>query len=106
MSFGVDLDDQCFPGHVLSGARNLRRRCAARSTPRRPEVDQYGNLRILDDFIEESWIGGERLCDGGELGLTGTTTACVGEVSGGNTVLLAALSTSSDDWQDGPLSEY
>jgi hypothetical protein len=39
MSFGVDLDDQRFAGHILSGARNLGRGCAAWSTPRCPEVD-------------------------------------------------------------------
>ena len=37
---------------------------------------------------------------------TGATAARVGKVSGGDTVLLVALSTSSYDWHDGPLSEY
>lgn len=106
MSFGVDLDDQCFPGHVLSGARNLRRRGAARSTPCCPKVDQYRNLSVLSDFVEENWIRCERFCDRREFGLTGATAACVGKVSGGDTVLLVALSTSSYDWHDGPLSEY
>ena len=104
MSFGVDLDDHSFAGHVLGSARNLRRSCAAGSTPGCPEVDQYGDLSVLSDFVKQGRIRCKRFRDRGEFRFTGTTTACVGEVSGGNTVLLAALSTSSDDWQDGPLS--
>jgi hypothetical protein len=60
----------------------------------------------LSDFVKQGRIRCKRFRDRGEFGLTGATAACVGKMSGGNTVLLIALSTSSYDWQDGPLSEY
>jgi hypothetical protein len=78
MSFGVDLDDYCFPGHVLGSARNLRRCCAARSAPRCPEVDQDRNLRVFNDFVEKSRVRRERFRDRGEVGFTGAAATCVG----------------------------
>jgi hypothetical protein len=101
MSFGVNLDDDCFPRHVLGGARNLRRGCAARSAPRCPEVDQDRNLSVLNDFVEKSRICRERFRYRGKVGFASAAAARVGQMSGGDTVLLAALSTRSDDWQDG-----
>lgn len=78
MSFGVDLDDDCFPRHVLGRARNLRRCCAARSAPRCPEVDQDRNLSVFNDFVEKSRICRERFRYRGEVGFTGAAAACVG----------------------------
>src|SRR5277367_4797876 len=104
MSFGVDLDDHRFAGHVLGSARNLRRSCTAGPAPRRPEVDQDRNLSVLNDFVEKHRISRERFRDRGEFRFTGAAAACVGQVSSGDTVLLTALRTSSNDWQVGPLS--
>jgi hypothetical protein len=78
MSFGVDLNDHCFPGHVLGGARNFRRCCAAGPAPSRPEVDQDRNLRVFDDFVEKSRVCCERFCDRGKFGFTGAAAARVG----------------------------
>jgi len=78
MSFGVDFDDYCFTGHVLGGARNFGCCCPARSAPGRPEVDQNGDLRVFNDFVEKSWVRRERFCDRGEFGFTSAAAACVG----------------------------
>jgi hypothetical protein len=78
MSFGVNLDDDCFPCHVVGGARNLRRCCAARSAPPRPEVDQDGNLSVFNDFVEKSRICREWFRYRGEVGFTSAAAACVG----------------------------
>jgi hypothetical protein len=78
MGFGVDFDDYCFPSHVLSGTRYLRRCCPARPAPRCPEIDQDRNLRVLNNFVEKSRIRRERFRYRGEFGFTGAATACVG----------------------------
>ena len=99
MSFGVNLDHHCFPGHVLCCARNLRRCSAARPAPSRPEVDQDRNLSVFNDFVEKSGIRRERFRNRSEFGFTGAAAACVGQMATGDTILLAALSTRSNDWQ-------
>ena|ERR1700733_2978939 len=99
MSFGVDLDHHCFPRHVLGGARNLRRCCAAGPAPSRPEIDQDRDLSVFNDFVEKSRIRRERFRNRSEFGFTGTAAACIGQMATGNTILLAALSTRSNDWQ-------
>jgi hypothetical protein len=31
---------------------NMRRRHPARATPRRPEIDEYGNFAVANNFVE------------------------------------------------------
>ncbi len=78
MSLGVDLEDDRFPGHILGRARHFRRRRAAGTAPRRPEVHQHGNGRVFDDVVEENRIRRERFRDRGKLRFTRAATACVG----------------------------
>jgi hypothetical protein len=99
----VDLEDNRFSSHILRRPRDLWRSCAARAAPRRPEVDKHGNCGAVHDFIEENRIRGQRFCDRSKRGLARAASARVGQMPGSDTVLLVALRTGSDDWQDDPL---
>lgn len=102
MRLGVDLEDDSFSSHVLRGTRDLGCSRAARPTPFCPEIHQHGNLSVVEDFVEESRIRCQWFCDGRERGFAGAAPASAGEMPGGNTILLVALSTGSNDWHDGP----
>jgi hypothetical protein len=78
MRLRVDLEDNGFSSHILRGARDLRRSCAARAAPRRPEVHKHGNCGALHNFVEENRIRGQRFRNRSKHGLARAAPACVG----------------------------
>ena len=103
MRLGIDLEDDRFSSHILGRARDFRGSCAARAAPSRPEVHQHRNGSVVDDFVEESRIGGHRFRDRIQRGFARPASAGAGQMFGGDTILLVAMSTSSNDWHDEPL---
>jgi hypothetical protein len=78
MRFGVDLEDNCFSGHILGGTRDLGRSRAARSAPGCPKVDKHGNGCVVDHFVEENRIGRQWFGDRGKRSLARAASTCAG----------------------------
>jgi hypothetical protein len=49
---GIDLEDEGLTRHVLCGVRDLWGGGTTRAAPISPKIDQDGNARALDDFVE------------------------------------------------------
>jgi hypothetical protein len=94
---GVDLEDDGFAGHIGGGAGDLRGCGSAGTAPGCPEVDEDGDLRVPGDVVEEGGVGGQGLGERWKRGLAGAAAAGVGEVLGGDTVFLLAVSAGADD---------
>ena len=92
----VDFEDDGMTRHVRSSASDLWRRHAARPTPCSPEIYEYRNSRVIDDFIKQGRIGFERLIDWRQGGFTSSAAPCVCEMRRGNSILLATSLANSN----------
>ena len=54
---GVDFDHEGAASHVPCGGLELRRHHAARTAPRRPEVDDHRDRRALNDRVKRGDVG-------------------------------------------------
>src|ERR1700692_2452541 len=106
MRLRVDFEDDCLSSHILGCARDFRGSCAARAAPSRPEVYQHRNSSSGYDFVEESRIGGYRFRDRIKRGFARPASTGAGQIFAGDTILLVAMSTSSNEWHDEPLINY
>jgi hypothetical protein len=95
--FRVDLYHYGFAGHVSSGARNFWSSGAAWAAPISPEIHEYRNGRVLNDFIELHIVDREWFRDGRQRRFTSSATAGAGEILGGDAILLAAIGASAND---------
>src|SRR5438445_1411905 len=57
----INLHDNRSSGHVRGCACNLRRCHPAGTAPGGPEIDQHGNVCVLDNFSEQLWVNFQRL---------------------------------------------
>src|ERR1700730_13720874 len=62
-ALGVDLDDDRASCEVARDWCHMRRRHAARATPRRPEIDEHRNFAFANDFVELRGIDLEWVSD-------------------------------------------
>jgi hypothetical protein len=92
----IDLYYNGSSRHVDSCARNFRSRHAAGATPGSPEINQYWNASILDDFVEQYAIHFHWLINGRQGGLAGAATAGIGQMRRRNTVLASTGLTRSN----------
>jgi hypothetical protein len=60
---GVDLQNNGTTRHISRCSCHLRSRRVTWSTPFRPEIDEYGNLRAVKDLIKELLIDRKRFVD-------------------------------------------
>ena len=97
----IDLEDDSFAGHVSGRAGDFRGGHAAGSAPIRPEVDEYGDMSIPNDLIEQCVIGCQGFSDGRQGRFTGSATTRAGEIFGRNAIFLAAIAADADDRQVG-----
>jgi hypothetical protein len=95
--FGINFYDYGFAGHVGGGPCHFGSSGAARAAPIGPEIYEYGDGRVLNDFIELRIIDRERFRDGRQRRFTSSATAGVGEMFGGNAIVLSAISASAND---------
>ena len=93
----IDLEHDGFAGHVSRRARDFRGGHAAGSAPIRPEIDEYGNLSIPNDLIEQCFIGCQGFSDGRQGHLTGSATTRAGEMFGRDAIFLSAIAADADD---------
>jgi hypothetical protein len=98
----IDLEHDSLAGHVCGRARDFRGGHAAGSAPIRPEIDEYGDLSIPNDLIEQCVIGCQGFSDGRQGHLTGSATARAGKILGRDAVFLSAIGADADDRHVGP----
>ena len=87
---GVDLEDEGLTRHVLCGARDLWSGGATWAAPVCPEIDQDGNARVLDDFVEECSVHLQGFVEWRQRRFACTATTGVRQVGGGDAIFLAA----------------
>jgi len=102
--FRVNFYHYGFAGHIGGGPRDFGSSGAARAAPIGPEIYEYGNGCVLNDFIELHIVDRERFGDGRQGRLTSSATAGAGEISGGDAVFLSALGAGADDRHTKPPS--
>src|SRR5436190_22828746 len=90
MRFRIDLENHSAALHFGSDALHFRSSHAARSTPRRPNVDEHGSARAGDDFVERVGISIDRLIDRLNRCFATSAATFVGEMSRWDSVLLSA----------------
>jgi hypothetical protein len=86
-----------FAGHIGGGARYFGSSGVARTAPVGPEIYEYGNWRVLNDFIELHIVNRERFRDGRQWRFASSATAGAGEMFGRDAVLLPALGAGAND---------
>src|SRR5580704_18958746 len=74
----------------------------ARPTPIRPEIHEYGNGNILNDFIEQRVVGREGFGNGRQGRFTFSATTSAGKMFRWNAVLLSAVAAGTNDRHTGP----
>ncbi len=75
----------------------------AGAAPVGPEVDEDGDVCLGDDLVEECGVGGDGFGLGWERVLAGSAATGVGEVRGGDPVLLGAVFAGFDEGHRGCL---
>jgi len=98
--FGIDFQHDSLARHFPGGPCDLRRRHAAGTAPRRPEIHQHGHPRVGDDLIEFLAVNRERLIDSRNRRLASAALPCISQVFGRYTVLYAALVAKPDHVDD------
>ncbi|MCU1242278.1 MAG: hypothetical protein JWO71_3004 [Candidatus Acidoferrum typicum] len=102
--FCVDLYHYGFAGHVGSGARDFRSGGATRAAPISPEIYEYGNRRVPNNFVELHIVDRQGLSDGWQGRFASSATASAGEILGGDPIFLSAISATANDRHTGPPS--
>jgi hypothetical protein len=102
--FRVDLYHYRFARHVGRGARHFRSSGVAGAAPIGPEVDEDGNGRVLNNFIELRIVHRERFRDGRKRRFASSTTAGAGEIFGWDAIFLSAICASANDRHTRPPS--
>jgi hypothetical protein len=95
----IDFEHHSLARHIGRGAGDFRSSHATGAAPFRPEVDEYGNRRILNHFVEQDFIGCERFGNGRQRRFTGSATTGAGEMLGRNAVSLSAVAAGANDRQ-------
>src|SRR5262245_2546293 len=96
MAVRVHLDDHGLAGHVRGRAGNLRRCHLTGRAPFRPEVDQYGNARVLHDVVELLRVNLERFVHRRQRSLARAAAAAIGQVVCRGAVLAPASFANSN----------
>jgi len=84
--FGVDFEHESVAGHLLGEKFEFRGGRLAGSAPGGPEVDEYRDRGVLDDFGKGGGVDRKGFREGREEGLTLATTATMGQMGGGDPV--------------------
>jgi hypothetical protein len=95
--FGINFYDYGLADHVGGGPCHFGSSGAARAAPIGPEIYEYGDGRVLNDFIKLRIINRERFRDGRQWRFASSATAGVGEMFGGNAIVLSAMGASAND---------
>jgi hypothetical protein len=98
MSLSIYFEHDGFAGHICGSARDFRSCHPARSTPGSPEIDQNGNARIVYDFVEQLRVSLERLVDRRQNGFARATSALIGQMGCGNSILTSANLAGPNHW--------
>jgi hypothetical protein len=95
-SFRIDFQDDCLCSHFGCHFFHFRRRHPARTTPRRPEIDEDWNARASHNAIEDFRIGIDGFRYGRKLSFACTTPACICKMFGWYPVTLSTRNAFSN----------
>jgi hypothetical protein len=97
ISLRIDFYHDRLASHVCGRARDFRSGSVTWPAPLRPEIHEHGHAGILDDFIEQRIVDGERFGNGRQGRLTFSARTGARKIFGWNAVLLAAVAAGRDD---------